>query len=151
MTDLLCIDPGNTTGWAWFVNGKLYWSNYAEYDFILEHPPGCALREVVIEKPQWRPHEKKIDVNDLIKLAIMVGELKRHYELTGKLLNTKVELVVPTTWKGSVPKEIHNERVLKHLTVEELARVPLRPRAKTPDNNCVDAVGIGLWKLGRLR
>ena len=48
-----------------------------------------------------------------------------------------------------MPKDIHNRRVLKALSESELAVLPKRPRAKTPDNNMVDAVGIGLWRLGR--
>jgi hypothetical protein len=43
------------------------------------------------------------------------------------------------------------ERILSRLTPEELAVVPVRPRARTVDHNCADAIGLGLWKLGRLR
>lgn len=148
MTDLLCFDPGETTGWALFSEGVLSSALYESFEDVVVDPPWVQNQLfVIIEKPQWRPHERKIDINSLIALAIMVGELKRVYRSFG----ADVNLVVPTTWKGSVPKDIHNRRVLSHLSPEELARVPLRPRAKTPDHNCVDAIGLGLWKLGRLR
>jgi hypothetical protein len=86
-------------------------------------------------------------VNDLIDLAVQVGEFKEFYRRQGGL----VELVFPRTWKGNVPKEIMTARILKQLTPEELKHVPVRPRAKTPDHNCVDAIGMGLNRLGRLR
>lgn len=148
MTDILCFDPGETTGWALFTNGVLAIAQYEKFADVIVDPP-CLERFalVIIEKPQWRPHERKIDINDLIELAVMVGELKRVYRSFG----SDVNLVVPTTWKGSVPKEIHNRRVLSHLSPEELARVPLRPRSKKPDHNAVDAIGLGLWKLRRMR
>jgi hypothetical protein len=157
MSHLLAFDPGNTTGWAYFQGGVLVCAGYGKLEEILYSAPGLTVGDetrlfetdaVLIEKPQWRPHDK-IDINDIITLAVAVGELKRAY---WKPINgPRIEEVFPTTWKGSVPKDVHNKRVLSKLTPQELAQVPLRPRAKTPDHNCVDAVGLGLWKLGRLR
>lgn len=145
MTDIFCFDPGATAGWAWFRNGELRAANYGKPHELATAVNNIRPDLILIEKPQWRPHEN-IDINKLITLAIGVGQLKERYSAFAS-----VELVVPTTWKGSVPKEIHNRRVLAHLSPEELARVPLRPRAKTPDHNCVDAIGLGLWKLRRMR
>lgn len=155
--NLIAIDPGKTTGWAIFVDGGLRRagtrksgsSTYFSEEVAWDHMPLGGLVPldcVLIELPRWYPHDHS-DVNDLIDLAVLVGEIKRHYESQ----DFKVELVWPRTWKGNVPKPIMTKRILSRLTPDELAVVPLRPRAKTPDHNCVDAVGLGLWKLGRLR
>lgn len=148
MTHLLCFDPGETTGVAWFVDHELSRAWATKFEELIKSPPrgfDGQQADVVIEQPQWRPRDR-VDINDLIKLALKTGELRHYYRS-----HAHVVLVVPTTWKGSVPKGIHNERVLRALTPAELARVPRRPRARTPDHNAVDAIGLGLWKLGRMR
>jgi hypothetical protein len=53
--------------------------------------------------------------------------------------------VLPNKWKGNLPKKICKDRCKAVLTPEELARV------KTEDHNVWDAIGIGLWYLGRLK
>jgi len=147
MTSVLAFDPGKTTGWArFFSTGKLRDAGAIGFQLLREKMAMegyfGSLEVAVIEVPRWYPREHKIDVNDLIDLAVMVGEIRAHFE--------DVELVFPRTWKGTVPKAIHNRRVLAALIDEERALLPRRPRAKDYDHNMVDAVGIGLWKLGRL-
>ena len=59
-------------------------------------------------------------------------------------MSTDTILVKPAEWKGQVPKKIMNERVLSKLSAQE--------RAIVKDNhNAIDAVGLGLHVLGRLR
>ena len=155
--NLISIDPGNNTGWAVFhvpapgTTARLL-SAGVEKKADLFHPtspriPGgiilASATLVLIELPQ----HVKVPVMDLITLAVGVGEIKRFYEAQ----SCRVELVWPRTWKGTVPTPVHNKRVLAALTPEELALLPRRPRAKDVDHNCVDAVGLGLWKLRRLR
>lgn len=146
MSILVSVDPGIYQGWARFVNGVLSSCGTG-------HPPidreDMALpTDVVIEKPEYRAHEKKnVRVDDLITLAVRVGRLAQQ----ARRMN--VTLPTPTEWKGSVPKRIHQPRILEALTDAErdvVARGATRPRAKDLDSNVVDAVGLGLWKLGRL-
>lgn len=149
--NLIAIDPGKTTGWAAFLDGKLYAARATEKAELFKLPSSgwswpSKSHPVIIEMPRWYPHDQK-DTNDLLDLSVLVGEYKRFYESQG----CTVELVFPRTWKGTVPKPIHNKRVLAALTPDERRLVPLRPRAKTPDHNAVDAIGLGLWKLGRMR
>lgn len=150
--NLITIDPGNTTGWAAFSDGVLVHAGVDKKADLFGGQGtllGCrspAPTTILIELPRWYPRDQ-VDTNDLIDLAVLVGEAKRFYEVQG----CRVELVSPRTWKGTVPKKIHNQRVLGCLTPEEVAVMPRRPRAKDHDNNMVDAVGMGLWKLGRLR
>lgn len=156
--ELLAIDPGQrksraNLGWALFSNDRLAdatveWSSEdlmvpGYYPFHAENTPRIA----VIEAPRWYPREHRVDTNDLLDLSVLVGELKRHFAER----EANVELVYPRTWKGTVPKDIHNKRVLAALSADELKLLPKRPRARDYDHNVLDAVGIGLWKLGRMR
>jgi len=100
--------------------------------------------KAVIEKPQVY-RISKADPNDLIALSVVVGEWKEYLGQQG----AEVELVTPKSWKGSVPKKIHNARVLSLLTKKEVALLPKRTRAKDYDHNLLDAVGLGLWRMGR--
>jgi hypothetical protein len=143
--NLLAIDPGQTTGWAYFLNGELLQASYdTKEEVLIQTNRGTDI--LVIEKPAWYGTNNKVDVNDLIELAVFVGEMKQKYRMTTK----EIVLVLPVAWKGTVPKKIHNQRVLDTLTEKERDLLPLRPRAKDYDHNMLDAVGLGLWKLGRL-
>jgi hypothetical protein len=154
---LLALDPGfrkkqRNLGCALFEAEEL---SFADVVGEIHHVPwiGYAPQHLrsrsraVIEMPRWYPREHEIDVNDLLDLACLVGRLQGRLEEKG----VDVELVYPRTWKGTVPKDIHNKRVLAALSKEELALLPKRPRAKDFDHNLLDAVGIGLWKLGRIK
>lgn len=143
--NLLAIDPGNVTGWAMFSDEDLILAGTMKKVEILRG--GVVLKPdlALIEMPRWYPHDHK-DVNDLLDLSVFVGELKHFYEAQG----CTVELVWPRTWKGNVPKGITNRRTVEVLSPEEVALIPVRP-AKTHDHNTLDAIGLGLWKLGRLR
>jgi hypothetical protein len=140
---LLAIDPGNVSGEASFENGKLYLARPLPFCDLFR--PGYCADAVVIEVPRHYPYNQKGDPNDLIDLAVRVGELKNHFTEKG----ATVQLVYPRTWKGTVPKVIHNKRVLRMLTKQEIDLLPKRPRAKDYDHNMLDAIGLGLWKLGR--
>lgn len=145
MTYLLSVDPGKTTGMAVFKDKDLCDAYYGMPEDMLNEAGSGAMDLAVIEMPRWYPHEHKIDVNDLLDLSVTVGRFQETLRSQG----AKVELVFPRTWKGTVKKDIHNRRVLEQLTAAELALLPKRPRAKDFDHNMIDAIGLGLWKLGR--
>lgn len=147
MTCLLAIDPGNTTGVALFMNREILQAFACPFERFIANPPVFG-DEIVIEMPKWRPHSHE-EIDDLLGLARKVGRIEEHYSR----LCVPVTCVWPHQWKGSVPKDIHNERILKTLKSGELLILPRRSkRAKFPyDRNMIDAVGIGLWKLGRMR
>lgn len=145
--NLIAIDPGRTTGWAVFKGDRLTAAGaLSKSDMLAEKKKTLHETRVLIETPRWYPHDQ-VDTNDLLDLAVYAGELKHYFSDHGCI----VELVWPRTWKGTVKKEIMTARILGRLTSGELALVPLRPRAKTVDHNVADAIGLGLWKLGRLR
>jgi hypothetical protein len=136
---LLAIDPGILTGWAVFDSrGGLQACGLGE-DF-----PTLSERVAVIERPQvYRASKSKGDPNDLITLAIRVG---RYYERLEKA-GVRVHLVLPTTWKGQVPKTIHHERIAGSMpaTEVEIVRRVEKKIGKLKCENVWDAIGLGRW------
>lgn len=144
--NLLSIDPGKgiRTGHAVFEDGILFQAGNG-----LPCPEEGFYKKidlVVIERPQWRGIGSKENIADLLVLAELVGEYAQLFRSSG----IEVERVWPSTWKGSVPKDIHQKRILAKLSPDEIEVIPKRPRAKDHDHNILDAVGVGLWKLRRL-
>jgi len=152
---IVAIDPGvHACGVAVFRDAVL---ERAEYIDIL-HQGGpvalaravaawtggaTAIGRVVVEKPQvYVRRLSKGDPNDLIDLAVVVGALLATVQGVG-------ETVLPQRWKGSVPKDIMNARILGRLSDAEKQRI-VYPKRKTLGHNVVDSVGIGLWALKRL-
>lgn len=170
--NLRSIDPG--TDWAGLA---LFWQGTLVQSSVLRdvqrlpvvHPNGYDPRDrvdvLVIEKPQIYPRSPA-NPNDQITLAINAGEWKQ--------ANPHIWLVMPhpRQWKGQVPKCVTQDRVLKALTPAELAilkptqeeidviaramREPNREKQKRMGvtgkrHNEYDAVGLGLWELGRYR
>jgi hypothetical protein len=147
---LVAVDPGRHAGLAWFLDARLT-------DCALVNPDD----RVQLDGPLWIPHMAVIELpchergdtpartNDLFKTSFRAGRLA---ERCGARM---VQTVSPHAWKGSVPKDLHNERVLKRLSQAEREIVYA---ACTHDgkrvsvsllNNVIDAVGLGLWYIGR--
>lgn len=157
---IIAFDPGvqKVAAAHFSENGVLGWSGKVNRGMLGEFHQAKRIKKalVLVEMPRHYPKDPKtrrIDVNDLLDLAVVVGEIKDHFEKIG----CGVELVFPRTWKGQVPKEIMSQRILEALTVGERENVPRRPRADRErrdagayDHNLLDACGLGLWKLGRL-
>lgn len=115
---------------------------------------------VIIERPQIYTHTQgRKDPNDLIPLAAVGGALAYAYPFDHRW-------VLPHTWKGSIDADLMTVRIRERLTPDEFAAVEL-PKNTCPDcvrrlpkstctkssclaHNVFDAVGIGLWSLGRL-
>lgn len=140
--NLLAIDPGKNTGWARFGNSKLFAAGKGD---PRKEAVASTLDLVLIEVPRWYPRERGVDTNDLLDLSVLAGRYAGHYETD----LVPVELVYPRSWKGTVPWQICNERVLAELTEVEKSFLPRRPRKKDVSHDVLDAVGLGLWKLGR--
>jgi len=142
------IDPGKRTGVAVFSEGVLVEAFvWPEGRILSQDLPTDFLAPAVavIEVPRIYPRGGKGDPNQLIDLAVLVGDLRGFYRRAG----LETVLVTPRTWKGAVPKAIHNERVLGALTASEKEVLPTRPRAGGYDHNMIDAVGLALWQLER--
>ena len=148
MSSLLSIDPGlKTVGWAYWEGRELKCcglSRTKHTDTTKQAREHWAHLESwrdadrkICEMMVWRGGRAKASPADLLKLNIVAGHLG-------------TEWVAPSTWKGFCPKSIHQPRILKALTDQERALV-MGCMPASLRHNVVDAVGIGLYYLGRLR
>jgi len=139
---LIAIDPGNDTGIAVFCKGILTdaWL-VAPYEFIAMAPGYFPHGEVIFELPATRGPGSPVDPNDLVAVAVQAGYVARGFEPSA-LWYVKVG-----QWKGQRKKRVDNAYTLRTLSDIELARLPKLPKGEM--HNVLDAVGIGLWLLGR--
>ena len=128
---LLALDPGNSTGWAFFNDGVLQACGWCKGPSQLNAP---FVDHVVIENPKVYPRSK-VNPNDLMTLARMVGR----YEERFTHLPTK--LIFPREWKGTISKPIMLRRIRSEMTPGELLLL-----GKNPDDT-VDAIGLGRYTL----
>jgi hypothetical protein len=109
----------------------------------------AAITRVVIERPMIYPGgRQKARPADIIALAVRAGEWGgKVAAFTGSV----PEYVEPARWKGQVPKDIHHARILAKLSPEEQAVLTSAGNGVAPSkrHNIVDAVGIGLFAVGR--
>lgn len=161
---VLAIDPGASTGWAIFhslcgADWELFQCGVADIDehvmpggrpeklpASLRGAPALVQPEpsfLVIEIPQitkYTPNPASI-----ITLALNAG---RWIERS-KCHPDNITKVFPTTWKGQVKKEIHHPRILAALTEGERNLIP-KLRSQKAQGDMMDAVGLGLWHVGRM-
>lgn len=139
--NILAIDPGATQGWAFFVDNRLIMCGVRkeEHAFV---PSLFITPIIVIERPQVYT-SRPVDSNDLITLAILVGRLSAQYEALG----LTVEHVLPHAWKGNLDKDMCWRRTKAKLSAAEVLLT--EGFAKSYAHNVHDAIGIGLWRLGR--
>lgn len=136
---LIAIDPGTrSAGVAYFLEGTLVQLNRLQNIGFGDVPTyDVADSDVlVIETPESYPNSP-VNPNDLITLALQAGALSKAFPAK------RVYSVKPKQWKGQVPKNISHERILTRLSVAEISLT------KGHSHDELDAVGIGLWFLGR--
>ncbi len=116
----------------------------------MDMPPRFAPTTVVVERPTVYGRggrSGKGDPNDLISIAMVGGAFLAAWTLEG----ADARIYEPRTWKGSVKKEIHNDRVLAALSDDEIGLFETdterMPRGLL--HNAIDAVGLGLYFLKR--
>jgi len=91
----------------------------------------CTVKSA-IEVPRSYPHSS-VRVNDLIDLAYYAGCV------AAALPN--VQIVHPKMWKGSVPKDVHQKRLVKDYP--EIGKI------KSPGKqHKIDAAGLAYWLKG---
>lgn len=152
---LLAIDPGTDTGWALFSDAndrdgrhRLVACGLGDPRLSDKHRAADITR-VVIERPMIYPRGQTKNPNDVVALAVNAGEWGGLYRQWAA-----VEYVLPFQWKGSVPKSIHHERVLAKLSDAERVVVDQtltrgRSIARGKRHNVLDAIGLGLFGVGR--
>lgn len=153
---IVAVDPGKRhIGIACFlgtelvgaqhIKSKLEWPEcvndlaFQAFEFYKEFAK-VRLETLVLEYPQIGRQWAKGDPNDLLDLAYTQGAI------THVLLPRALEVIRPQTWKGTVDADIVLERIKNKLTDREKQPTVLRSN----NHNALDAVGIGLWRCGRL-
>lgn len=160
---LLAVDPGiRGCGCALFKNGVLVDAAYIvnrvktgnKADEAVEMALNVAnhfvgdVSELVVEWPQIyatriRRGETKEDPNNLLALCGVDAAL-------AALLAVQTTSVSPAEWKGQMKKEACHLRIETRLSDAEQKIVDAAAReAGALAHNMLDAVGIGLFRLGR--
>lgn len=144
---LLTVDPGkHSFGWARFDGDTLMACGMAVIDEVEGMFGDLSGEDAIVEKPQIYTHDKmRGDPNDLIDVAITAGAV-------GGVLSRKgahVAYLRPHRWKGSRPKNVDNAYTLERMRPHEKFLLERCGVTKHKRHNVVDAIGIGLWKLGR--
>lgn len=92
-----------------------------------------------------------LELQQVYRTTPNASDLLQVNGVTGALAGATTESVIgylPREWKGSTPKDIHHKRVLAKLSTREASGIPVM--AKSLLHNCLDAVGLGLFHLGRM-
>lgn len=176
---ILAVDPGADTGWALFDpeaeafvvpkglatapsapkrgHGALVACGVRARSKPLPRPTASqdeAIVEVFGERPKIYPHSK-IPTSDIITLAIRAGAAIGPYQYPADpaVPAAKVTYYEPWEWKGSVAKNVHHQRLWGHLGPHEKELVAKTAEGMAPSkrHNMMDAIGIGLFALGRTR
>lgn len=150
---VLAIDPGvKSLGWAAFAAGSLIRCGLHQADDVVDmirllqgRWSGMKPELAVIEVPQvYQQRRWKGDPNDLIDVALVAGAV------AGALASAnEVRFVRPREWKGQRPKEICNGLTMRTLTEGEREQVETDETPRSKRHNVIDAVGLGLYAIGR--
>lgn len=100
----------------------------------------------VVERMVWRSGDSKSQPNSLLNVQIVGGAL------AGLLSNAGVGALAAEEWKGSIPKNVHHPRIGEALSNDEkeILSTALDKTPKKAHSEIYDAIGIGLFALGRI-
>lgn len=162
---LLAIDPGVTmSGWAVFLGQKLVEAGLARAKRDMEIPervqamlaalvlvrqattPRNFFDTVVVEYPMVYPGRNAVgDPNDIVAVSYAAGAIA--HAVASK--DTRVIATLPRNWKGTIPKNIHHQR----LQADHPKAIPVVKRSgpSSMQHHVWDAVGLGFWQLERTR
>lgn len=107
----------------------------------------CSTFDLIIEYPQQYARSPA-PRESVQRLVGVVGSLVSQFQSKTGGLGLRVTTYKPREWKGQVPKDVMFRRITSKLSGDEIDRIP--PLSKTRLSHVYDAVGIGLYHLGRL-
>jgi hypothetical protein len=160
MSVLIAIDTGVAVCGVAFFHGRTLWDAQVMNTSNLMGMTGMG--RVVVERPRvYGGRAKQGDTQDLLDVSYVAGMLVGTASERGA---TSARAVLPQEWKGSVPKQIMCRRAFARLDIDE-KRVVFRAlppgevdkleqkigELSKRTTDLLDAVGIGLWELGRMR
>lgn len=170
--DLLALDPSvNSAGVALFRRGKLAagrcikrrdggatdgerWMRMALEIFSWLGTVHAYPVVYAFERPQiYDPTKSLGDPNDLIGLSGVAGFLGGMLTLScvARQVCLEVASPLPSEWVGQLPKERTGDPWASPRGARIASRISSDERMKLtkPNHDVLDAVGIGLWALGR--
>lgn len=98
---------------------------------------------IVCEIPRAYFGKGKGDQNDLIDLAYAAGTYTGTLAVTYRV--GEVLAVTPATWKGGVPKEIHQARFQRRAPTFVINAIDTADCPASLKHNVIDAVAIAWW------
>jgi hypothetical protein len=135
--DFLSIDPGvHKSAVACWSGTYLVFGDDLPNPSVFDLMKSLPAARVLVETPVLYPTKRK-QHKDVKRLLVVVDRIKAAAPV--------VSGVSPSGWKGQVPKKIHGVRIIAALTKEEISNV-----VSIANHNTIDAIGLGLWALGRL-
>ncbi len=146
MSNLLAIDPSRTDYASALFNvqtKQLVWCGFRQ---MLTLGKGDR---VVIEMPFIYPHGRsKADPNDVVTLAYWAGRLVERAAGAWALPVTEIH---PRTWKSTTDPDIVCVRIIEKLSIPERKIYFACADAikEGQRHNVADAIGLGLYELGR--
>lgn len=105
-----------------------------ELSYLIEEfqPELCVIEWQMIRPSDPRP-------NDILELCSVAGMALALAAREG----IPVERPLPVAWKGSVPKKIHQRRILDAAGVDSAKAFAGIPKGK--QNHVIDALGLAMW------
>ena len=144
---LLACDPGKHACGLALFGGQTYPTNrlikacYVKTEDLAHVLGNWAFDRFVIERQYLTPKHPR--PQDIVELAYAAGRA----EGIARVQTRDITELQPIRWKGNVPKAIMTARILAKLDQTEVARIE---KVGYKDHNTIDAIGIGLYALGRL-
>lgn len=139
MTTLLSIDPGGATGVALFFIGPDCAPALVSADVVAPDDVKWSrfMPDIVVIECPERVYGKA-RAKDIISLALIVGRYVERFK------GTRLRLVTPHAWKGSIDGDIMVRRIEAAFTpAEQKVAVTLPTTSKR--HNAIDAIGMGKW------
>ena len=147
MIRLVAIDPGvKNLAWAEYHGRELARCGLSRAGSAAEHAAALG----TLADPDVLVLEQMVP-RDLPNAADLIAVSHTGAYVAGALRPLELRYHTAQQWKGSVPKRVHHPRIAQKLTPEERA-VVAECAVRVPASllhNVWDAVGLGLWGLGR--
>lgn len=149
MSYTLAFDPGkHVIGWASFVDDDLIRCGLHSPDHLatMAAPPEAR---ILVEYQQIYTRGKSRTRNpaDVLSVTIVAGRIVQALRPTR---SETVELILPHAWKGGVDGDVMTRRIVSMLTPKECEILRATKVQKSLLHNVIDAIGLGLWSVGRL-
>ncbi len=140
----LSIDPGLSTGWAWWksADGPLVACGSGKK--VIWPAVSLTIEHLVIEMPKiYTARLMKGDPNNILTLAVMVG---RYIERFG---GQGFTTVFPNEWKGTQDKPIHHPKIFQALgpVEQDIVRLAGAGKGAGPLGDMLDAIGLGQYAI----